>query len=139
MSKEKFENLRQELYKQANGSQPLLIVSDFIVWVLDRGNHEDIADRFFSENSKQKKTLSGCMNAAKEDAQKQATGSYAMVEDCDVYMSIAKYLGLGDCITIDEIKQFSSGTLHAPAGNSAPVEVPAKSGGLDLGLDDLFG
>ena len=137
MSNEKFENLKQELYKQANGSKPLLMVSDFIVWALERGNHEDIADMFFSEDKKTKKSLINCMNAARDAAQKQAMGSYAMVEDCDVYMSIAKHLGLEDCITMEEIKHFTSGNYQVPA---APVqEEPPKPAVLDLGLDDLFG
>lgn len=140
MNNEKYENLRTELYKQADGKKALYLVSDFIVWALESGNHEDIADLFFLEDSKTKKSFATCMEAAKSDARKQAgSASYAMVEDCDVYMSIAKYLGLADCITMDEIKQFASGTLHAPAGDPAPAEPSTKSDGLDLGLDDLFG
>ena len=78
------------------------------------------------------------MNAARDAAQKQATGSFAMVEDCDVYMSIAKHLGLEDCITMEEIKHFTSGNYQAPAAAPAKEE-PPKTAGLDLGLDDLFG
>ena len=132
-----FEKLEAALYAEAGNARPLRKIADFIIWAMENGNHEDIADMFFSEDKKKKKTLGGCMSEVKSKAQKQANNNCAMIAEPEVYEWVADWLGLSDCLSREEIEQYCYG---GAALSAAPAqEEPSKPAGLDLGLDDLFG
>lgn len=126
------EELRTQLYSEAKDAA-LLKVADFIVWICESGNHEDIAGDFIEK----KRTLSGVWKDIRACAYKKAVSNCAMVSAPEVYSWVAKTIGLQDCITSEEIDRYCLG--EKTALDKEPFSEKSKTGGLDLGLDDLFG
>ena len=128
----KFEELTALFYGEAKDAAAIKI-ADFIVWAIQSGNHEDIADEFLGK----KKKLADVITEIRKRAQKLAVGNCAMVTAPEVYTWAVEIIGLRDCLTRAEIDRYCLG--EAPTPEAAPAPEPPKPAGLDLGLDDLFG
>ena len=131
-----FVQLREKLLEDAGKDAALQRIAEFIAWLLEVNNHDDIATKIV-DAKKGAPTLKGAFNYAKDEAKKQAVGGCACIEDKNVYWSVVKYLKLENCTSPDEVEDYCSKTVHTPKPEEK-LQAPAKTSPFSVDIDSLF-
>jgi len=132
-----FMKLRDKLFKDAGKDPALPRIAGFIVWLLEKYNHEDIASEMLSKK-KDAPTLKDAFGFAKAEAKKYAVDGCACVEDKDVYWSVVRYLNLEDCTSPEDAEAYCSEKVHTHTETEDFLHANAKSSPFSVDLDELF-
>ena len=131
-----FVQLREKLLEDAGKDAALQRIAEFIAWLLEVNNHDDIATKIV-DAKKGAPSLKGAFDFAKAEAKKHAVGGCACIEDKDVYWSVVKYLKLENCTSPDEVESYRVETVHA-SKLEEKLQAPAKNSPFSDDIDRLF-
>ena len=135
-----FDKMKTRLIADAGNDVGKRRTVDFVIWLIESGNHEDKATEIVNVNDK-KSVFDKLWTSITDRARKAAVNGCACVEEKDVYMWAVEFFKLEACITRKEIADYCAGKLHANAENEKPdpdLHANTKNTPFSVDIDSLF-